>query len=128
MNQPWFKFNGQSKWFLSVSTFLAIAVAGYAFALPYLLTVMPDNGFHENFLERNMLYYYLHFFAGAVALIIAPIQLWVVNRYVNVHKVLGRVYVLAVLIASLFFLYGVFCCWWMDWLIRAHITRLFLVV
>ena len=83
-------------------TFLSMAVGGYAFAVA--ANFVP-NDFLDKF-ETYRGWANLHFFGGAVALLVGPWQFRrsLRTRYIGVHRTLGKLYLLGVVtggIASL---------------------------
>jgi uncharacterized membrane protein len=81
----------------SVMTLLALAVAGYAFAILIAPGLRP--GLVQLLLAERPLAAYAHFAGGAIALVAGAFQLngWLRNRFLGFHRWLGRLYMLAVL-------------------------------
>jgi uncharacterized membrane protein len=80
-----------------IMALLACAVAGYAFAI--LLTPGFRPGLVQALLAERPIAALAHFMGGAVALVAGAFQLsaWLRNRFLGLHRWLGRLYVLAVL-------------------------------
>jgi uncharacterized membrane protein len=75
---------------------LALAVAGYAFAILFSPDLRPAH--IQILLVERPIATYAHFMGGAVALVTGAFQLssWLRNRFLGVHRWLGRLYMLAV--------------------------------
>lgn len=76
---------------------LALAVAGYAFAVLFAPGFRPS--LVQVLLAERPIAAAAHFMGGAVALIVGAFQLnaWLRNRFLGVHRWLGRLYMLAVI-------------------------------
>ncbi len=82
-------------------TFLALAVASYALAILALPSIRND--FLIALFAKSGLAAHAHLLGGAVALAIGPFQLSsrFRSRHLSLHRLLGRVYVGAVLVGGL---------------------------
>jgi uncharacterized membrane protein len=79
---------------------LAIGVAGYAIAF-LASDAVGDPAFHAHF-RSIVLAPALHIITGAVALLVGPFQLSATARlrWPAIHRIVGRIYVIAVLLSS----------------------------
>lgn len=89
------------KWLFITLTFLATATAMYGFVFPLILPEILSDGFHDRYAFLSKPLMFGHIIGGAIALLISPIQFWIIKRYRTLHRYLGRVYVLAVLVSSI---------------------------
>lgn len=84
-----------------VMTFLAVAVSGYAIAI----VIAPGirNDFLAALFTDSRLSAHAHLIGGAIALTIGPFQLSsrIRNRYLSLHRLLGRIYVVAIMVGGL---------------------------
>lgn len=80
-----------------IMALLACAVAGYAFAVLLMPGFRP--GIVQALLAERPIAAHAHFIGGAIALVAGAFQLsaWLRNRFLALHRWLGRLYVLAVL-------------------------------
>jgi uncharacterized membrane protein len=80
-----------------IMTLLALAVAGYAFAIVATPGLRPS--LVEALLTERPVAAYAHFVGGAVALVAGAFQLntWLRNRFLGIHRWLGRLYMSAVI-------------------------------
>jgi uncharacterized membrane protein len=63
---------------------------------------MPlDDPIHSRLFALPSAYLMAHTFGGAVALMMVPLQFWLVKRHRGLHRLAGRVYVVAVLVSTL---------------------------
>lgn len=85
---------------LALGTFLAVAVAAYGIAFPLLLPEIPDT-FHQRYLSMSLVLIGMHVIAGGVALLISPFQFMIYRKNRTLHRYLGRVYFLAIIIGSI---------------------------
>lgn len=85
-------------WYLM--TFLAIGIAGYALINVAIPPMRPP--FVANIFEISPIASYLHLGFGFIAMAVGPFQLnsYLRNRYLSVHRQLGKLYVVAVMISS----------------------------
>lgn len=85
-----------------IMTFLAIGVAGYAFAFS-LVEGVGSADLLEKFASLPFEAAHLHILGGGVALIIGAFQVNTAlrKRAINVHRILGRIYLLAVLLSGI---------------------------
>lgn len=81
--------------------FFALGIATYALILPYLGFSGP---IHTRLMQLPPLFFYMHTVGGAVALVLAPIQLFS-SIPKTMHKTLGILYVLSVTLSSIGGLY-----------------------
>jgi uncharacterized membrane protein len=81
-------------------TFLAFGVAGYAFTILFVPEFRPP--FAKTLFAERPFFTIAHFLGGSVALITGAFQLngWLRTRFINWHRWLGRLYVLAVVVGS----------------------------
>lgn len=88
-----------AKWVWGLGAVLSVGIALYA--LHYLI---PGSGGPPEILANPFAkpWLYVHVGCGGVALLIAPFQLWprMRNRYRQVHRWVGRVYVVAALVGG----------------------------
>lgn len=84
----------------ALGTFLAVAVAGYGIAFPLLLPNMPDE-FHQRYLSMSQLLISMHVAGGGIALLISPFQFMIYRKNRTLHRYLGRVYFLVIMLASI---------------------------
>ena len=84
----------------ALGTFLAVAVAAYGIAFPLLLPSIPDE-FHQRYLSMSMALITVHVVGGGIALLIAPFQFMIYRRNRTLHRYLGRVYFLVIMLASI---------------------------
>lgn len=77
-----------------------IAIASFRFLFGGVAVTMPDFLYHA---ELRPLAFYTHITLASVALVLVPFQLWpgLRKRRINVHRVLGRVYGIAILAAGI---------------------------
>ena len=86
-----------------MSLIVAAAIGGVIFwlgaALPYLLLDQAKLGVYAT--RRGWIL--LHIGAGTIALLTGPVQLWLglSDRRMNVHRRLGQIYLVAVLVSSI---------------------------
>jgi uncharacterized membrane protein len=92
-------FATRAPWFLML--FLATGITGYALAF-LLVDPLGPPGFKEHF-QTIFLAPTLHILTGAVALFIGPFQLlpWLRRRKPQVHRTMGRIYLIAVSLSAL---------------------------
>lgn len=81
-------------------TLLAIGIAAYALAIVALPGIR--NGFLIDLFAKSAAAAYAHLVGGAVALAIGPFQLAprVRHRHLSLHRLLGKVYVVAVMVGG----------------------------
>lgn len=84
----------------ALGTFLAVIVAAYGIVFPVLLPNMQDE-FHQRYLTMSQLLITTHVVGGGVALLISPFQLMICRKNRILHRHLGRVYFLLVMLASI---------------------------
>ncbi|MCW8876858.1 MAG: DUF2306 domain-containing protein [Kangiellaceae bacterium] len=94
---------GRIKWFgnslLIVSAIILCGgVAVYSAALPFLDLAGP---IHSRLASLPPLYFLAHAFGGAVALLLVPVQLFTAAKNNSIHRLVGRLYVIAVLISTM---------------------------
>ena len=84
-----------------VMTVLAVGVAGYAFAYPFV-EQMGDPGMRERFAGMPIAAWG-HMIGGGIALLIGPFQFnkAIRRKSIGRHRLLGRVYLFAVLFAGI---------------------------
>lgn len=80
---------------------LSILVAAYAFALPFVIGLIPDSPILIKFMQSPFIPY-THFFCGGLALLLGPWQFSqrIRDKHLNWHKRSGRVYALAVFLGA----------------------------
>ncbi len=93
------RYRLQPAWW--VMTVLAIAVAGYAFAYPFL-DKMGDPSMREKFAGMPLAAWG-HMIGGGLALLLGPFQLnkSIRRKSIGRHRLLGRIYLICVLIAGI---------------------------
>ena len=84
----------------ALGTFLAVAIAAYGIAFPLLLPSIPDE-FHQRYLNMSMALITMHVVGGGIALLISPFQFMIYRRNRILHRYLGRVYFVAIMLASI---------------------------
>ena len=83
-----------------LGTSLAIIVALYGISFPIRLPGMQDE-FHLRYLEMSQLLVFMHVVGAGIALLITPIQFMIYRKNCTLHRYLGRVYFLAVIVGSI---------------------------
>jgi uncharacterized membrane protein len=85
----------------SLMTFLAFGVSGYAITILLVPEFRPP--FAKTLFVERPASTIAHFLGGAVALVAGAFQLsaWFRGRYLNAHRWLGRLYVVAVIIGGI---------------------------
>ncbi len=83
-----------------VMTLLALGVAGYA--VVSLLNPGARSGFVENLFANTPIAIGLHLGGGAIAIVLGALQFSTKlrNRYLSVHRRLGQVYILSVVVGG----------------------------
>ncbi len=84
----------------ALGTFLAVAVAAYGIAFPLLLPQIPDE-FHQRYLGMSQLLISMHVVGGGIALLISPFQFMIYRKNRTLHRYLGRVYFLVIMLANI---------------------------
>lgn len=84
----------------ALGTFLAVAVAVYGIAFPLLLPHIPDE-FHRRYLSMSQSLITVHVVGAGIALLISPIQFMIYRKNRTLHRYLGRLYFLVVILASI---------------------------
>lgn len=84
----------------AIMSFLAIGVGSYAATLILVPEIAPP--FLQEGLANGDWRYYFHFLGGATALILGAIQFnnYLRTRFKNLHRWLGRIYLIAVLLSG----------------------------
>jgi uncharacterized membrane protein len=83
-----------------LGTFLAVCVALYGIAFPLMLPGMQDQ-FHQRYLSMSQALVYMHVVGAGMALLVSPIQFMIYRKNRTLHRYLGRVYFLAVILGSI---------------------------
>jgi uncharacterized membrane protein len=83
-----------------LGTFLAVAVAAYGIIFPILLPNIPDE-FHQRYLSMSQLLIAVHVVGGGIALLISPFQFMIYRKNRTLHRYLGRVYFVTIMLASI---------------------------
>ncbi|PCJ27511.1 MAG: hypothetical protein COA96_03155 [SAR86 cluster bacterium] len=86
--------------FICLGTLLALMVALYGIAFPLILPEMQDE-FHQRYLSMSQTLVYMHVVGAGVALFISPIQFMIYRKNRILHRYMGRVYFLAVMVGSI---------------------------
>ncbi len=84
----------------ALGTSLAVLVAAYGIAFPVLLPEIPDE-FHQRYMSMSSLLISMHVVGGGIALLISPFQFMIYRKNRTLHRYLGRIYFLAVIVASI---------------------------
>ncbi len=79
---------------------LAVGVAMYGITFPIMLPEMQDD-FHRRYLDMSQLLIFMHVVGAGIALLISPIQFMIYRKNRTLHRYLGRVYFLAVIVGSI---------------------------
>jgi len=97
------KFLENAGW--SLMLLLAIAISGYAFAF-FAIENLGSPALKAKF-ALMPLASYLHILGGGIALLVGPFQLnsFLRDRYLTLHRIMGRVYLTVVLLSGLGGLY-----------------------
>lgn len=84
-----------------VMTLLALAVASYALVI--VVAPPTGNGFLAALFAESKWSAYAHLIGGAIALAIGPFQFAgrIRNKHLGLHRALGRIYVLAILVGGI---------------------------
>ena len=83
---------------LFVCILLAVGVAGYAMWLPFQDLTDP---IHARLYAIPRPYFLAHTFGGAFALLIIPLQFWLLKRNRVLHRIFGRIYVASVCVSAI---------------------------
>ncbi len=92
------RYRFQPAWW--VMTVFAIAIAGYAFAYPFV-EQMGDPGMRERFAGMPLAAWG-HMIGGGIALLIGPFQFnkLIRRKSISRHRIMGRIYLAAVVFAG----------------------------
>jgi len=85
---------------IALGTFLAVGVAAYGIFFPLLLPQIPDE-FHQRYLSMSMVLISMHVVGGGIALLISPFQFMIYRKNRTLHRYLGRIYFLVIILASI---------------------------
>ncbi|MBL4581658.1 MAG: DUF2306 domain-containing protein [Gammaproteobacteria bacterium] len=106
MTKPMAELNQQSRQFITregplyLGAALAVAIAMYGIAFPIILPGMEDD-YHRRYLDMSQVLIFMHVVGAGVALLIAPLQFMIYRKNRILHRYLGRLYFLAVVISSI---------------------------
>ena len=76
---------------------LVWGIASHAFTMPFGELSGPILGRYASLSKWG---FYAHTFGGGIALIVVLAQFWLAKRSTTLHRIVGRVYVMAILVSS----------------------------
>lgn len=83
---------------LITGSILCLGVAGYAVYLPFIGMAGP---IHSRLFALPKVFLYMHIVAGAFALVLLPVQFFLIKHRKNWHRNIGKLYSVSVVISCL---------------------------